>query len=148
MENNKNLELNQVAIEALRESAKWTFFLSIIGFIGIGFMVIASVFIGTLMATMPNIDYGTPFPIKSFLSIIYLVMALLYVFPVYYLFKYASGMKKALEYKNSNEVANALVFLKSHHKFLGITAIVIISMYILILFVAIVGGIIAASRGY
>lgn len=146
---NQNLELNQVATDALRESAKWSMFLSILGFIGIGFMVLFSVFIGIFMAAMPDNEMGNfPFPMKGFLSLIYLVIALVYVFPVFYLYKYASGMKNALNYKNSNDVANAFVYLKSHHKFLGIAAIVIISLYILIFIVAIIGGFIAASRGY
>ena len=39
----QNLELNQLAKDALKEGAKWTFFLSIMGFIGVGLMVLAAI---------------------------------------------------------------------------------------------------------
>lgn len=144
MENKINLELNEQAVAALRESAKWSYFLSILGFIGIGFMLLAAIFMGSIMAAVPNDPYGQGGPfgmMKGFISILYVIIALLYFFPILYLYRYASGMKQGLLLSDSDTVSNALVNLKSHHKFLGITAIVIISLYILIIIGAIVAGI-------
>lgn len=134
MENQSNLELNSIAVDALRESAKWSMFLAILGFIGIGFMIIAAIFMGSVMSFLP--DDGTPMgAMKGFISIIYIIFAALYFPPTYYLFKYASDMKKALINSNSESVTNALVSLKSHHKYLGVSIIVFISLY----FVGIIG---------
>jgi hypothetical protein len=96
------LQLNNEAISALKESAKWSFFLSILGFIGIGFMILAGLFMSTMMSAIPTVAMGSsPFgAMKGIIGGIYIVMALLYFFPVYYLYKYASGMKTALQ---SNE---------------------------------------------
>ncbi len=150
MENQNNLQLNEQAVAALRESAKWSYFLSILGFIGIGFMIIASFFIGAIMSMAPSNPYGVGGPLemmKGFLSFFYIIIAVLYFFPVLYLYRYASGMKQGLLMSDSNTVSNALVNLKSHHKFLGITAIVIISLYLLVFIGAIVAGIaFAGSR--
>ena len=152
MENQNNLQLNEQAVAALRESAKWSYFLSILGFIGIGFMVLAALFMGSIMAAMPSDPYGqgsmNPFGMmKGFISILYVIMALLYFFPILYLYRYASGMKQGLLMSDSDTVSNALVNLKSHHKFLGITAIVVISLYLLVFIGAIVAGIaFAGSR--
>ncbi len=152
MENQNNLVLNDQAIAALRESAKWCMFLSILGFIGIAFMIIAGLFMSVAMSAMPdNPELGSAMgplgAIKAYFGIMYIVIAALYFFPIYYLFKYATGTKRALESSNSDVLSDALVNLKSHHKFLGITAIVVISLYIVI----IIGGIIffakAASSG-
>jgi len=145
MENQNNLQLNEQAVSALRESAKWSYFLAILGFIGIGFMVLAAIFMGSIMAAMPSDPYGqgsmNPFGMmKGFISVVYIIMALIYFFPILYLYRYASGMKQGLLMSDSDEVSNALVNLKSHHKFLGITAIVVISIYLLIFVVAIVAG--------
>ena len=73
-------------------------------------------------------------------------MAGLYFIPVYYLYKYSTNMKTALQFGDNNLVAEAFVNLKSHHKFLGISIIVILSLYLLIL----IGGIfaIAASAAF
>lgn len=148
MENQNNLSLNGQAIAALRESAKWCMFLSILGFIGIAFMVLAGLFMSAAMSAIPdNPAFGggpeSPFgAIKAYFGIMYIVIAALYFLPIYYLYKYATGTKRALESSNSDVLSDALVNLKSHHKFLGITAIVVISLYILI----IIGVIIFAAK--
>ena len=144
MEDQYKLSLNDLAIAALRESAKWCTFLAIVGFIGIGFMVLAGVFMSVAMTAIPDDPYGGAMganPIlamKAYFGIFYILIALLYFFPIYYLYKYASGTKRALESGNSDLLSDALVNLKSHHKFLGITTIVIISLYILIIIGAII----------
>ena len=132
MENQTNLELNAQAEDALRISAKWSMFLAIMGFIGIALMVVLAIFMTTAMSAIPDNAYGnSPFgAMKGFISVIYFLLAAIYFVPVYYLFKYASEMKDALYARNSDMVSEALVFLKSHHKFLGIMTIVMISLYI------------------
>ena len=137
MEDQNKLTLNDLAVEALRESAKWCMFLAIVGFIFIGLMVIIGALMGVAMAAIPdnNPAFGgtmNPFmAIKGYLGAFYIILALLYFFPVYYLFNYAKGTKQALQSGNSEVLSNALVNLKSHHKFLGIMTIVMIALYIL-----------------
>ncbi len=142
----EKLSLNELAIAALRESAKWCLFLAIVGFIGIGLMILAGAFMSLTMAAIgDNPAFGGVDPfggLKAYFGLIYIVFAALYFFPVYYLYKYATGTKRALESSNSDVLSDALVNLKSHHKFLGITTIVIISLYILI----IIGVIIFAAK--
>lgn len=144
----EKLSLNDLAINALRESAKWCMFLSIVGFIFIGLMVILGAFMAVAMNSIPDDPYGgamgSPMAanpvlaMKAYFGIIYIVLALLYFFPVYYLYNYAKGTKKALESGNSEVLSTALVNLKSHHKFLGIMTIIMIAIYILIFIVGIV----------
>ena len=100
-------------------------FLAIMGFIGIGFMVVAALVMGTFMSSL--MPYG------GFLSGIYILMAILYFFPIYYLYKYATNIKTSLSENDEEGLATALGYLKSHHKFLGISIIVIISLYILLI---------------
>jgi uncharacterized membrane protein YjgN (DUF898 family) len=152
MEDQNKLSLNDFAISALRESGKWCMFLSILGFIGIAFMIIAGLFMSVALSAIPdNSTFGTdvnPFgAIKAYIGIIYIVIAVLYFFPIYYLYKYASGTKSALASSSSDQLSEALVNLKSHHKFLGITAIVVISIYILIIISAVVFAAKMASSG-
>lgn len=143
MENQNNeMKLNESAIAFLRESAKWSMFLAIIGFIGIAFMVIAGIFMGTIMSAVPAMGGGmnsSPFAMMpGLMAAFYIVIALLYFFPIYYLYKYAQDTKVALQSANSDLLATALGYLKSHHKFLGIMMIIIISLYILIALIAVV----------
>ena len=135
MEN--NLSLNDQAVAALRESAKWSLFLSIVGFIGIGFLLIMALFIGSVFSqigdTTPGLGSNPFLAKKGFMSAIYVVMAVLYFFPIYYLYKYANSTTNALKTYNSELLSDALVNLKSHHKFLGITVIVVLSLYLLMI---------------
>ena len=147
----EKLSLNDLAIEALRESAKWCMFLAIVGFIGMGFMILAGVFMMFAMsAVASNPAFGSVDPFggfKAYIGLMYIVIAALYFFPIYYLYKYATGTKRALESSNSDVLSDALVNLKSHHKFLGITTIVVISLYILIFIGAIIFAAKYASSG-
>jgi hypothetical protein len=139
----EELTLNDLAIAALKESAKWCMFLAIVGFIFIGLMVIAGAFMAVAMSAMPNDPYGgamgpNPFgAMKAYIGGLYIVLAALYFFPVYYLFNYAKGTKQALESANTDTLADALVNLKSHHKFLGIMTIIMIAVYIIGIIVAV-----------
>jgi hypothetical protein len=146
-ENKKKIELNEVAVDALRVSAKWSLFLAIMGFIGIGFMIIAAIFISSIMGELP--DNGNPvLALKGFIGVIYIVLAALYFPPVYYLFKYATDMKTALQNQDSTEVGDALNYLKSHHRYLGISIIVVISLYFLMIIGVVITSIMAASKGF
>lgn len=147
MEDQNKLSLNDLAIQALRESAKWCMFLAIIGFIFIGLMIIAGAVMSVAISSMPDDPalgqaMGAFGAIKGFIGVLYILIAALYFFPIYYLYKYAAGAKQAFISGNSEVLSEALVNLKSHHKFLGIMTIVMISLYIL----SILGVVIFAAK--
>ena len=148
-QNNNEMHLNASALEFLKESAKWSKFLAIMGFVGIGFMVLAAIFMGAVMSMIPTAAESTEFnplgAMKGFLSVLYLIIAAIYFFPVYYLYKYANDTKNAIQDNDSELLSTGLGFLKSHHKFLGITMIVVISLYVLMFVGLIATGIFAAS---
>ncbi|WP_248574847.1 DUF5362 family protein [Flavobacterium sp. H122] len=144
MENKETyLVLTNSAKEFLKESAKWSKFLAIVGFVGIGLMVVMGLFMGTLFSSLPNT--GTlPIP-GAFFSLIYLVFAVIYFFPIFYLYKYAEHTRKAIDSNDSEVLQNAFEKLKSHHKFLGVTALVVLSIYALGILLALFGGIMAVA---
>jgi hypothetical protein len=141
MEDQNKLSLDHLAVQALRESAKWCMFLAIVGFIFIGLMVMAGIFMTVVMSAMPSALPNDPYAqmgmdnpvmkIKNYLGIFYFVFGLIYFFPVYYLFNYAKGTKQALETGREDVLSNALVNLKSHHKYLGIFTIIMLSLYVI-----------------
>lgn len=136
------LEVNREIKGFLKETATWTYFLSIMGFIGIGIMVIFGIFFGAIMGSMAsgNAYQNMGFSLGYF-GLIYVVLALLYFFPVYYLFNFSKKMKQALKSSNNDDFKSAFSNLKSHYKYLGIFTITIISIYVL----AFVFGLLAAS---
>ena len=50
------LQLNESAKGFLKEAAKWAYFLSILGYVGIGFIVLAAIFAGALFAFIGNLS--------------------------------------------------------------------------------------------
>jgi hypothetical protein len=140
---NFDLKLNETAKGFLKETAKWAYFLSILGYIGIGFLVIIAVFAGSIFATIGNKGEDiSPFGAFGgvFITVLYLVIAALYVFPIYYLNKFAVNMKNALTENNTELLATSLEYLKSHYKFIGIMMLVMFALYALVFVFAIIGG--------
>lgn len=135
MENQNKLTLNDLAVDSLRESAKWTMFLSIVGFIFIALMLIGGAILTVSLAALPDdseFAAANPFgAVKNFIGIIYLVMAAIYFFPVLYLYKYSKSVKEALNFNNSEVLGEAFQNLKSHYKFIGILTIVLLCLYAL-----------------
>lgn len=125
------LTINGVATSYLRETAQWATFLSIVGFVATGLIVIVGIFIGSFMKMiMPGGEFGQmPGGMGIFMSLIYVGMGVLYFFPSWYLFKYSQKLKLALNSRDSNEITNAFENQKSLYKFWGIFTIVILSFY-------------------
>ncbi len=120
---------------------KWSKFLSILGFIGCGFLILAAIFMGVFMGSLGEIPGGMSFLPAAMISVIYIILTVLYFFPVYYLFRFSVSMGNALNSADKGEFHNAFLNLSRHYKFIGIMTIVIISIYIL----AMLGGITAAA---
>ncbi|TXD49487.1 MULTISPECIES: DUF5362 family protein [unclassified Polaribacter] len=138
----EQITLNTKSKSFLKEISRWTFFFAILGFISIAFLLIGAILIGTLYAPMINMfagQQGLP-SIGLSLAIIYFMSALLYVFPVWYLFKFSRKMKLALATKNDETLTEAFEMLKSHFKFIGVLTIILISLYLLLIVFSLVAG--------
>ena len=140
------MEISQASKSYLKELSGWAMFLSVMGFITVGFLALAGIILPFIFSAIPEIAEINPmFALGSiFLSIVYFLLALIYFFPVLYLFKFASKTKKALFQNSSEVIEDAFKNLKSSFKFVGIMTIVIISFYILMAVVMIAAGGLAA----
>ncbi len=138
---NHNVRLTDAAREFLRETAKWAHFLSIVGFVFLGLMVIFALFVGSMMSTIGAMGgVSSDMGMSSFLTVFYLLFAALYFFPIYYLFKFAANTRHALAINDEATLENALGYLKSHYKFMGILTIVLIALYILAIAFTVLAG--------
>ena len=138
VENGENLVIDWRSKEFLKETAKWTKFLAILGFVGIGLMVLGSlVMLFAPSSLMSNGDF--PFGGKIFMMLLYLSFAVLYYFPISYLYQFSENTKKAIENNDNNAVRDAFEFLKSHYKFMGILTIILLAFYAIIIFIGLIG---------
>ena len=138
VENGENLVIDWRAKEFLKETAKWTKFLAILGFVGIGLMVLGSlVMLFAPSSLMSNGDF--PFGGKIFMMLLYLAFAVLYYFPISYLYQFSENTKKAIENNDNNAIRDAFEFLKSHYKFMGILTIILLAFYAIMIFIGLIG---------
>ena len=138
VENGENLIIDWRSKEFLKETAKWTKFVAIWGFVGIGLMVLGSlVMLFAPSSLMSNGDF--PFGGKIFMMLLYLAFAVLYYFPISYLYQFSENTKKAIENNDNNAIRDAFEFLKSHYKFMGILTIILLAFYAIIIFIGLIG---------
>ncbi|MCO6480568.1 MAG: hypothetical protein J5I94_28255 [Phaeodactylibacter sp.] len=130
----EGLHLSADAMENLRITAGWAQFLAILGFIGIGFLILAGIVVGITFSFSSELGGIYPFP-PALLSLFYIVIGVLYLFPILYLYRFATQMKTAVQQKAQDSLNRALANLKAHYKFIGILAIVMIGLY----FIALIG---------
>lgn len=144
MINNPITQLEQLTLTStsksfLKETAKWTNFLSILGFILITLMLVLAAFSSTIFNMVAKMQPGIPESLGLSLAITYLVLSIIYFFPVYYLLQFSRKMKKALATKNDETLASAFKMLKSHYKFIGVFTIITLSLYALLFIVSLMG---------
>jgi len=123
------MKLDSLSLSYLAKTRKWTMFFAVLGFIFIGLIALAGVFMlfaGSLFGGVLGGVGGV------LVFILYLAIGVLYFFPIYYLFKFSENMKNALEKSEQTTLTKAFDYLHSHYKFIGILTIVILSLYILI----------------
>jgi hypothetical protein len=124
------MPLTNESMELLKTGAKWAKFLSILGFVGTGFMVLAALL---MMAVSTSGKYqlvgGSPIP-NGLLGFIYLVMAGVYFYPTLCLFNFSDKIKKAFITLDNNVLVESFRNLKNMFQYIGIVTIVFIGLYI------------------
>jgi hypothetical protein len=131
----------------LAETARWGRFLAIMGYIGIGIILLMAIMVmgmGSVASLVPGMGMGG-LGIGAF-GFIYVVIAAFYFFPVYYLHQFAIRIRRGLASQGLEDVTAGFQNLKSLFKFMGIFTIVILSIYALIIVIAIIAGVAAATR--
>ena len=144
-----DLILNQAAQSYLREAGKWAAFLGILGFIGSAIIFLLAIFAGAIIAAIsrfaPN-PSGVAFAgLGGVVGVFYFLIALFYFFFSLYLYQFGTRIKRGILAGDADFVTNASGKLKSFFKLWGITAIVILSLYVLMVIFALILGVGAAS---
>lgn len=140
--------LNENSKSYLRQTVRWTNFLSILGFIGTSFMILFALLMilgGSVMS-----QYNGDLPIKGtsigygLFGVIYLAFSILYFYPVFCLFKFGRLMKSGIMAENEVQITEAFRYQRNMYRFMGILVLVIICLYgLMIISLAFTG----ASRG-
>ncbi|MCX6243346.1 MAG: hypothetical protein NTU98_01460 [Bacteroidetes bacterium] len=136
----QRIELQGATLLHLNEIRKWTNFLSILGFIAFGLLILVGIIMLFAFSVASSYAFSPYAAVMGpWMGIIYIIFSAIYFFPIYYLFRFSTLTKQSLLQinlggGNSNALmAQAIDYLKRHFRFVGIFTIVVLSMYILII---------------
>lgn len=125
----KDVQLHEEASLHLWKSVKWMKFMAVLMIISAAFLVLG----GIMMLVLAPIYKSVTEAPMGLLGVLYLVMAIVEIFPIIYLLRACKSGKTAAE-DNDNEAFVA--FMKNNKdfwKFLGILSIVMIALSIVVL---------------
>lgn len=137
-----DLQVSGQAQRFLQESARWGKFLSVVGFIFVGLMAIFSLILPSFVSRVPPYNQMAPATLtvlQATLAVVYFSLAVLSFFPCLFLNRFSSRMQKAIGQMSQENFDDALSSLKSMFKFFGILTIVMLSFYVLVFLLAMVG---------
>lgn len=116
------------------ETAKWGKFLSIVGFIMSGIIVLGGL-------TFAGGAFGDLYPgIGGGVGIFYVLIALLYIFPSLYLYRFSSQITSGIKDDDQQLCSEAYNNLRRLFLFMGVLMIITLSLYVLIILFAVMGG--------
>jgi hypothetical protein len=132
---NRKIEIDQETLKHLNTTRKWAMFHAIIGFIFLGLILIIGLLAGTFLTTFSSGVKGSGIP-ESLMFIPVLVIAVVYFFPILFLFRFSKHSSHAIQNLDKLEFNKAIKNLKYWFAYLGVLVIAIFSFYIIVLVVA------------
>jgi magnesium-transporting ATPase (P-type) len=140
----RKIEIEQKTLDNLNTIRKWTMFIAIIGFILLGLLLIIGLIAGTFLSAFKSGETGLGIP-ESLGLIVIFVVAVIYFFPVFFLFRFSKHTGNAVQTLNKEELHKAFKNLKSYVVYLGILIIIGLSFYVITIIFA--GSAIAFLKG-
>lgn len=123
------LTVNEKCKAEMLTAAKWAKFLCIMGCIAMGIMLLCAILLialGSALGSFLGIHYG------SGVGFLYLVIALIYIYPIIKGFQFANATKVACLSDDEQQLARGMEGLSSLLKFFGILTIICIVLYLFI----------------
>ena len=129
--------LTQDGKKYLGQIAKWTKFLSVLGFVLLGISLLLILTFGVVITStnryemMMGSGYYNPGVFHWSYAVVYIIIIAIYFIPLYYLYQFSNKTKQALLASDTDVLTDALHFLKKHYVFIGVFVIVCLVLYLL-----------------
>jgi len=147
LQEEKKIEIGSEAISYLNTTRKWTMFFAILGFIVVSLMIIGGLTAGVLLRSVSGLfdtesiegmeGAGSITGIAQvMLSIFIIIVALIYFFPILYLYRFSRHTASAIKGLEHTEITKAFKNLKSYWVYLGVLTIIILTVYLIIFVIA------------
>ena len=143
----EGLHLSGRSLDYLKETAKWAKFLAIVGFVGLGLILLIFVLLGLFLGSTGLSGMGGEeaaiFGVMGAAGMFFYVAIFIaiYFMPTLFLYRFATNMQTALRTEDSESLQTSLSNIKSLFKYVGILTMIILILYgIIFLFSLLFGG--------
>lgn len=129
-------QLTTESISYLLKAAKWGKFLAILGFIICGLLIVGGIMMSFVLNIVSDemVPLNMPFP-PVILSVIYILIAGVYLIPVIFLNSFSNNAIKAANLSSTENMTTSIKNLKNLFVFVGVSTVVILALYTIILIV-------------
>lgn len=105
-------------------------FLSVLGFIFLGLLIIFGLVTSTFLTTFKTGDANLGIP-ESLLIIAFIIAAAINFFPVLFLFRFSRNMRDAVQSSDNSKLDKAFRNLRIYFTYIGILVILVLSIYVI-----------------
>ena len=135
IQDESKIEINSEALDNLNVARRWTTFLSVLGFIFLGLIIIAglatSLFLTVFKTQQANL--GIP---ESLMMVVFAAFGVLCFFPVFFLFRFSKNIRDAIQNNDQRKLVKGFKNLRLFFAYFGILVILVISVYLILLLFA------------
>jgi hypothetical protein len=134
-------------IRQLAGTKPWVRFISVMMFVGAGFLVLIALVMLLAGGVMAQATKSNPMfagGMGAVIGVLYIVMALFYIYPGLKLWKYASRIGDFIQSANAVNLEAALGEQRKFWKFFGVLMLIFLILYALVFVGAILMGVFAA----
>jgi integral membrane sensor domain MASE1 len=133
-EENK-IEISSEALDNLNVTWRWTTFLSVLGFIFLGLIIVAGIATSLFLTVFKTQQTNLGIP-ESLMMVVFVIIGILCYFPVFFLFRFSKNIRDAIQNHDQRKLAKGFRNLRLFFAYFGILVILIISVYLILLLFA------------
>jgi hypothetical protein len=121
-------KMSDESLYFLESAGKWAKFLAILGFIGVGLLACAGLWLLTIAPAIktPTEDARPDAPLISFMGFPFLIIAGIILVPCFYLYRFSTHAQLAIRDGDSEAITESLRYLRAHFRFIGILMLLLI----------------------
>lgn len=135
VQEDRKIEIGSEILNNLNSTRKWTTFLSVLGFIFLGLLIVAGLTTSLFLTTFKTQEANLGIP-ESAMIIIFVVVGAIYFFPVFFLFRFSRKTRDAIQNLDSKKLLKGLNNLRLYFTYIGVMVIVVLSIYVVALIAA------------
>jgi hypothetical protein len=135
VQEDRKIEIGSEILNNLNSTRKWTTFLSVLGFIFLGLLIVAGLTTSLFLTTFKTQEANLGIP-ESTMIIIFVVVGAIYFFPVFFLFRFSRKIRDAIQNLDSQKLLKGLNNLRLYFTYIGVMVIVVLSIYVVALIAA------------